>query len=325
MSARRILLLAWLGAYVASGLFIVQGNEKGVVRRFGRVLTAPDGGARLLSSGLHFDLPWPFSAVDRINLNELRTLSIGSVELDAADANLFLRTLNSVNQSEFLTGDKNILNVQIGVQYRVSESGVLDYLYASQAPERHLSLLAESTAADLIAASGVDFVHPLGLGELRNRLTTRVRELAAQLKLGVEVDEVTVNAVYPPIRVKAYFLDVSNARADKENYIHTARAYAEQKRAASQAEQKRIVNEAEAYRRERIELAQGEAESFNRLIAEFQRQEAAGVQSYAAARQMALRRRYLDTMEEVLGKVAGKVFLGSGRQVDLTILRNPKE
>jgi len=312
-------------AYVATGLFVVQGNEKGVVRRFGRIVTTPDGRAQLLGSGLHYDLPSPFSRVDRINLNEVHTLAIGSVELDAVDDGGFLRTLNSVNQSQFLTGDKNILHVQIGVQYRVSETGVIDYLFASESPQRRLEQLAEATAADLIAASGVDFVHPLGLGELRALLTARVRTLVERQRLGIEVDEVAVNAVYPPARVKAYFLDVANARADKENYIHAARAYADQRQSAARAEERQTLDEAQIYRRDLVEQARGEAESFGRLIAEFKRQEGQGVQTYAQARRMALRRMYVDTVEEIFSKVAGKVFLDSGQQVDLTIFRNPKE
>jgi len=319
------LLLAVVAGYLATGVFVVQGNERAIVRRLGRVVTTPAGEPRLLASGLHYDLPYPLARVDRVNLNEVRTLALGSVELDAVEDGAFLRTLNSINQSQFLTGDKNILNLQIGVQYRVSQAGVRQYLYASESPERHLALLVESTAADLIAASGVDFVHPLGLVQLREMLTTRVRALAEEHRLGIEVDEVAVNAVYPPVRVKSYFLDVSNARADKENYIHTARAYAEQRRAAADAERQSLIDEAETYRRDIVEQSRGEAESFARLIAEFQRQEAEGIQSYAQARQMALRRRYLDTMEEVLAKVAGKVLLDSGQQVDITIFRDPKQ
>ncbi|MGE3314920.1 MAG: protease modulator HflK [Planctomycetaceae bacterium] len=318
-------LICLLVAYFATGFFVIQGNEKGLVRRWGKAQTNGDGEPNLLAGGLHYDLPWPIARVDRVNLNEVRTLTLGSIELDSSEGGGFLRSLNSIEQAQFLTGDKNILNVQIGVQYRVSEKKVLDYLYHSQSPERHLALLAESTAADLIASSGVDFVHPLGLGELRERLTSRVRQLSVEHRLGIEIDEVAVNAVYPPVLVKAYFLDVSNARADKENYIQTARAFAEQKLAASQAEQKQIIDSAESYRREIVDLAEGEAESFTRLVAELKRQEAEGLHTYAEARQMALKRRYLDTMEEVLGKVAGKVFLDSGQPVDLTILKNPKD
>jgi membrane protease subunit HflK len=325
MNRRAFAAVCALAAYCATGLFIIQGNERGIVRRFGQVVTNPDGGPDLLVGGLHYDLPWPFSRVDRVNLNEVRTLTLGSVELDETESSGFLRSANAINRAQFLTGDKNILNIQLGVQYRVSENHVFDYLYSSESPEAHLALTVESTAADLIAASGVDFVHPIGLSELRERLTTRTRELVAKHRLGVEIDEVAINAVYPPITVKPFFLDVSNARADKENHIHAARAYAEQKRAASEAEQKQIIDAAETYGREIVELAEGEAESFTRLIVELKRQEAEGIQSYADARRMALKRRYLDTMEDVLAKVAGKVFLDSGQQVDLTIFRDPKQ
>ncbi len=314
-----------VAAYLMTGWYVVQGNEKGVVRRFGRVLATAEGRPQLVGSGLHFDLPYPFSRVDRVKLNEVHTLTIGSVELDTAEEGGFLRTLNSLNQSQFLTGDKNILNVQIGVQYRVSETGAVRYLYASESPAKQLERLVEATAADMIASSGVDFVHPLGLGELREMLTARVRTLVSEHQLGIEVDEVAINAVYPPARVKSYFLDVANARADKENYIHAARTYAEQRQSAAQAENRQVLDEAEIYSRDLFENAQGQAESFTRVVAEFRRQETEGVQPYAQARRMALRRQYVDTLTEVLSKMAGKVFLDSGEKVDLTIFRNPKE
>ena len=65
--------LSWgaivLTVYLASGFYVVRGNEQAVVRRFGRADRA------LVASGLHFDLPWPFARIERVNRHELRTLS----------------------------------------------------------------------------------------------------------------------------------------------------------------------------------------------------------------------------------------------------------
>ncbi len=321
--------LLWIAVllvvYLGSGFYIVQGNQNAVVRRFGRLVRTETGHASLRSSGLHYDLPWPLVKIDRVNLNEVRTLRIGSAEVEDVDGTEFLQSIGTAGQSQFLTGDKNILNLQIIVQYRVSEANVAGFLFGSQSAERRLELLAESTAADLVSRSGVDFVHPLGLGQLREMLTDRTRELAGEHRLGIDVEEVSISAVYPPVRVKAAFLDVSNARADKQKYINAARAYAEQRRAAARGEEQQILDTAGIYRQQTVEAARGASDSFTKIIEQFKRDEQQGIQSYAQARQMALGRRYIDAMEEILPGVAGKVFLDSGKPVDLTIFRDPKE
>ena len=88
---------------------------------------------------------------------------------------------------------------------------------------------------------------------------------------------------------------------------------------------KLTIDDAEALRQRTVEESRAKADSFSRLIAQFQTAERAGEQSYASARQMALGRRYVEVMNEILGKVAGKVFLDSGQPVDLTIFRERSE
>jgi membrane protease subunit HflK len=313
-------------AYASTGLYVVRGNERAVVRRFGRVITADDDKPAFRAGGLHYDLPWPFSQVDRVNLNAVRAVTIGLVEVDLMEQHLgFLQPATPVQASQFLTGDKNILNLQLSVQYRVSEQYCRDFLFSQTMPEERLKLLAESSAADLISRSGVDFVHPLGLGELSAMLTAAVRRMAKSHRLGVEVDEVTINSVTPPASVKADFLDVVNARNDRQRYINSANAYAVGQRETARAEAQSRIDSAEIYRQQTVESARGKANSFTKLIEQLRDQEQSGLQSYAAARQMAMQRLYVETMSDVLKKVAGKVFLDSGKEVDLTIFRDPEE
>ena len=64
-------LMAWL----VSGFYIVQGNQQGVVRRFGRLVRNDAGRVQISPSGLRWDLPWPLAQVDRVNTHEVRTLT----------------------------------------------------------------------------------------------------------------------------------------------------------------------------------------------------------------------------------------------------------
>ena len=122
-----VLLLA---GYLCSGFYVVRGNEKASVRRFGKAqytnvgTDAGVGTISLRNSGLYFDLPWPFVEVDRVNVSEVRTLTIGSAEADDIEGSQFLQAVDAARQSQFLSGDKNILNLQIRVHYRISEEHV---------------------------------------------------------------------------------------------------------------------------------------------------------------------------------------------------------
>jgi membrane protease subunit HflK len=308
-----------LAGYLATGFYVVRGNEKVAVERFGHVVRDSNGDVALVGSGLHYTLPWPCSSIERINLNEVRTLSIGMAEIAEPGAGGFLRALDAENQSQFLTGDKNILHLQIIAQYRIAEPSVDDYLFRSTAPERHLERIVESVATGLIAQSGVDFVHPLGQVELNAFLTSDVRRLAQEQRLGLEIDDVAINAVYPPILLKSYFVDVTSARADKVNSINEGLAYAESRAAAATAEARRTLDEAASYRRQTVESARAQAESFVRLIDQFRREEQSGGRTYVEARQIAMTRRYYDTMRDILKSVSMKVLLDSAEPADLTI------
>ncbi len=318
---KRLLIVTGLlaVAYVASGFYIVKGNEKALVRRFGKAQLP------LVGSGLHYALPWPMSTVSRINPNEVRTLQVGGAVSELIEGDQFLLAAQQYQSSEFLTGDKNILNLQVNVQFRLSEAGAAEYLFGSVNPEAHLRLITESLVADVVARSGVDFVHPLGLAELRAILTRRVDELVTSHNLGIVIENVTIEGVSPPLLVKQAFLDVSNARASKERFINEAQAYREQTVAAAHADARQLSDRAKTARRTSIESARGKADRFRNIVAQFRADEQSGVQTYAQSRQMAQRQMYIEMLETIIPKLAGKTLLDSDKPVNLTIFPETSE
>lgn len=307
--AGRIAAAGLLIGYLLTGFFTVPANEVAVVRRFGRA-TWP---AR--SSGLQYDLPWPFAKVDRVNLNAIRTLTVG----EATDtANAFLSPATS-QPTTFLTGDRNLLQLQVAVQYRVSEEFLAQWLYGSDAPEQRLRSLVETMIADLVSRSGVDFVHTQGLSELNNRLLTAVRSAAREQRLGCDVEQVTIDRAEPPPRVKAEFLDVSNARADMARSINEARGYAEQKLAESQADARQIVDNAERERGTRISSAKGSADRFVKLADQIQLDATSRNGNYTESRDLTLKRLYIETVREILGRVKSKIVLDSPQPANVML------
>ncbi len=311
-------------AWACSGIFVVGADEAAVVRVFGKAERTDAGVVLLRNSGLYFHLPWPITQIDRVRINEVRTVSVGNSELgDLGPDEPFLQTINSSQSDQLLSGDKNVLNVQLNVSYRVASDRVSEWLFGSTVVEQRLELLASSVLADVVLRSGVDFVHTLGHNEIRRAVLSRLTQLVEENSIGVELEDVTIASVAPPVRVKADFVDVMNARADRETYVNRARDYESQRQSAGSAEAAKLKNEARTYAQRKLDLAAAEAESFNRLIDQFVVASENRPSSYSEVRQMALRREFIDTLEEVLQKVDAKVLLDSGEQVDITLHRNP--
>lgn len=298
-------------AYLACGLYVVRGNEQALVRRFGH--------ARLpmAASGLHYDLPWPFTQIDRVNVNEERTLAIGAAGGEAVSGGGFLTEIAIDRQAEFLTGDKNILNLNLVVQYRVADP--YRYLCSGRSPEVGLKLLVESIATDVISRCGVDYVHPLGLNELRSLLTREAQAAVESQAWGLTVDDVTISGVFPPVEVKAAFLDVSNARAERERGINEELARSEKTQAAAEAKAQQTRDRAESGKNARVETARGAADRFTSVVSGFAREATSSGTSVEEVRRRAMQRAFASTIEELLPKLAVKVLLGTEGATDLTI------
>lgn len=312
---KRIVLfgLLLLAAYAATGVFVVRGNEQAVVRWFGRVQP------KLTGSGLHYALPWPMCRVDRVNLNETRTVTVGLGNADEVDDSDFLKPLASSRQSEYLTGDKNILHLQISVQFRIEDP--LPFLLHQESPERHLRYLTQALVSDVVARSGVDYVHPLGLNALRQRLTVEARRMAGMQALGVFVEDVTLGDVRPPVPVKQAFLDVSNARAEKDRLISEAQTMSEKLVAQAEAQASQLRDQAESSRAQDLSEASAEANRFNALVDQFDRAKTSTPDSRAQARTLTMQRLYWTTLEDLLPKLARQIYVDGQKPVDLTIQR----
>jgi membrane protease subunit HflK len=310
-----------LAAYLAGGFYVVRGNEQALIRRFGKADPA------LVAGGLHFDLPWPLARIERVNVHELRTLSIGIAVSEPFDGAGFLLNADRDRpgldrEGEFLTGDKNILNLHVNVHYAVADPHA--FLFGCKSPETGLKLLAESLVAETVAQSSVDYVHPLGLNELRALLTQAARHAAAGEPWGIEVDRVTIGSVLPPVEVKAAFLDVSNARAERDRVLSQEHSRAEKLLAASRAAAGQLADRAQADRLSRIESARGTADRFLRIIEQFRREAGSEGATYDEVRRATMQRLWTGMLEELLPRLARKILVDPLHPVDL-MLFNPAE
>jgi membrane protease subunit HflK len=284
-------------AYLATGVYFVQPDEQALIRRFGAVIGAPS------EPGPHFGLPWGMDQVDRIKPREVKRVTVGPLNV-AADA-------VGAAQSQFMTGDRNLVNVRATIQFAIKEPRL--YRFQSAETDRLVAAAAEAALTQALAQQAVDMVLTLGKRDLGVRLAGTLQTLVDGYGLGIVIRSVDVGGVEPPAEVADAFDKVISALREREQAINQAHSFASRTLAQSQGDSQRITDEGKGHRDRVVHQAQGEAERFESLLAEYRRSPA-----------LTSTRLYLEAMAQILPKLRSKLIIDSGSEVDLSILREER-
>jgi membrane protease subunit HflK len=289
------LVLAIVAVWALSGIYVVMPDQQAVETLFGKVIRP-----RVLP-GLHYALPWPVQQVAKLKVRQLQRLVVGG---DLSDGVLG-RTPPLVSQ--FLSGDQNIINMRVVVQYSVGVPA--DYLFQAQNPSQTVGAVVESEMARRVAHRGVDAILTTEKAALQDETLAAAQRTLNEYRAGVLLSTINIESVTPPPEAAGAFRDVASARADTARIVSEAEGYANDliPKARGQAQQMR--EEAEAYREKKINEAAGDASRFSQIAAE-----------YAKASQVTSQRLYLETMEQVLPRIK-KMIVDKNGNLDLTIIR----
>jgi membrane protease subunit HflK len=293
-SKQRIVLTA-AALWVLSGVYLVAPDQQAVETLFGRVV-AP----RVLP-GLHYALPWPFERVEKLKVRQLQRLVVGG---DLPDSALG-RT--QPLRSQFLTGDQNIINLRVVVQYSVGVPG--DYLFQTQDPAQVAGAAVEAEMARRVARRGVDAALTTEKAAIQDEVRAAAQRLLNEYRSGVLLSTVNIESVTPPPEAADAFRDVASARADTARIVNDAEGYANDLIPKARGQAQQLREESEAYRERKINEAAGDAARFNQIAAE-----------YSKAAQVTGQRLYLETMEQVLPRIR-KLIVDKNGNLDLTIVR----
>jgi hypothetical protein len=150
-------LLAALVAVVwlASGFYIVDASQRGLVLQFGKFKETTE-------PGLRWRLPYPIQSVEMVNLTGVRTVEVG---YRGSERNKVLK------EALMLTDDENIVNIQFAVQYVLKDP--VEYLFNNRIPDDAVMGAAETAMREIVGKSKMDFV----LYEGREQIATQAAKL----------------------------------------------------------------------------------------------------------------------------------------------------
>ena len=203
---------------------------------------------------------------------------------------------------ELLTGDTNLVNVNLSVHYKIENSA--DYLLNVSNSEALLQSSATTSIRQIVGENTIDYTLTDGKPEIESSVQQALQETMDRNGTGLEIVSVQLVEAAPPEAVLSSFEDLATARQDSVIYINEATAYQNTIVPQARADAYQQVAEAEGYREETIKTAQGDADLFS------QRQEA-----YASYPRVTRFRLYMEAMEEVLPNVQ-KLLLGGNVSVD---------
>ncbi len=259
-----LVLVVFLWVILGGPFYIVGPEEEGVVLTFGRyTATTPPG--------FHFKWPWPVQTVYKPPVNVVQRIEIGFRTLSNTPPSYisFTNDKDMLAEAQMLTGDENIIDCAITVQFRIGSA--TDYLFNVRDPEGTLRDIAEASARLIIGDNAIDAVLTTGKLEIQNRMMEMIQSISDEYKMGVNVIAVQLMDVQPPLPVSAAFKDVATAREDMQAYINEAESYRNQRIPQALADSVSLVNSALGYSAGRVNNARGEAFRFTAVAQEYEK------------------------------------------------------
>ena len=268
-----LLFVFWL----FNAIYMVDEQEQAVVLRFGEY-------HRTVESGLHIYFP-PFEKKFQRNVTQVRSYR---------------------QQGQMLTEDENIVEVPLAVQYRISN--LEDFVLKVEDPEASLRHATESALRHVVGSTSMHQVLTEGREQMGVETTERLQRYLDAYQTGITVVQVNIESAQAPAEVQDSFDDVIRAREDEVRERNQAESYANGVIPEPRGQAQRLLEEANGYRQAMVARADGEAERFNLLVAQ-----------YRQAPEVMRERMFIETMQEVLSNTS-KIMVSGGDSSNLLYL-----
>ena len=316
-----------LTTYLLSGVYTVKPGEEAVARIFGKEVR------HAITEGLHYRLPWPIEAIEKVNIMEVRRVDVGIPFSDKALLFPKNRSLSTSladgghkghgapsegfetprprpvsGNNQFFTGDENILEIKMNIQYRIKDTS--DYLFNVNSPDSLIPSAARAAVTEILGGMRVDDLLTVAKAQTQKRIARETQKMLDEYRTGLYIINVNFQEVNPPKEVAQAFRDVASAKEEREEKINKAQGYWNAVIPEARGKAHKTISNAEGYRQEVINRSRGDAEKFSVMLTEYRR-----------AKSVTGDRLYLETIEKVLAKAKKFVVDSKKERVNLKFVK----
>ncbi len=272
-----VALLVWL----ASGFFIVQEGQQGVILEFGKYKSTT-------GAGIQWRLPYPIQAHEVVNVGQVRNVEIGYRQNSKT---------RMARESLMLTDEENIIDMQVAVQYRIKDP--TEFLFKNRNAEDNVMQSAETAIREVVGRNKMDFVLYSGREEMAVLIQQLAQRILDRYNTGIAILNVTILNAQPPEQVQAAFDDAVRARQDRERQKSEGQAYANDVIPRASGTASRLIEEAKGYQQRIVAQSEGDASRFKAVLG-----------AYSKAPGVTRERMYLETMQQIFSNTT-KVMVDS--------------
>jgi regulator of protease activity HflC (stomatin/prohibitin superfamily) len=357
-TALKVAMAALVVLYLMRGFFFCGADEVKIKLRFGRPVKVSLGADRGegyvidAASGWHY--AWPWEEVETISLSE-RSLGIreafSASQMGQQQGGPEGPGLNPKTDNYIITGDVNVVHVQLQARYRPrsDEEGALDYAFRMKPqeaekgqetpppPAQILRRLVIASTLETVSSWGVLDVwkktkdvpgraEPIELfDEIEDRVRRKLRRFEEHngFTLGVELTAIErIQDPEVPANVQQAFDMYQQAESEKQRLISEGEQEANRITANAEGRQAEIIAEARAYKSRIVSIARADHEMLLNLM---------DVYRESPKKASILREwHYQRMVEELLGEAEGSFVLhqtgeGSERELWLQLGRPAKK
>ncbi|GAB5442780.1 MAG: FtsH protease activity modulator HflK [Fuerstiella sp.] len=303
--ATRIILIA-LGLLfgvliITRAMYTVEPHERAVVMRFGEYHSTEN-------PGLHFCIPY----VDHVLTADMRERTVRlPVDIDTR------RRPREINEEDvlMLTGDLNAAAVEWTIQWRVRDPD--DYLFKFHRDDVSqdeylqyiISVIGRTVMNRLMGDYSIDEVLTQKRMEIREKARDATQEMLDKYNCGISITDLQLQRVTPPDQVKDSFAAVNEAVQTRDKLENEANKTRNTLLPKAKADRDKAIREAEGYAARRRSEVKGEIDA---LMVQYEQ--------FAKAPEETRQRLYLESLENVLGKVRNKTIIDSDLQQLLPLL-----
>lgn len=312
-------LCALLVLWLASGIYRVNSDELGVVLRFGAY-------HRTTTPGLNYHLPYPVERVLIPSVTSVNKVEVGyrsnapqppSLRSGKTGMQGMGEGLPQNREGLMLTKDRNIVDIDFEVQWKIDATAPQKYLFNMRDPAGSVKPVAEAAMREVIGRNNLEDVLTTAQSQIAEDTRAIMQQMFDAYDAGIEVIAVNLSRPDVPQPVIDEFQDVKRAEQNKETAESVAEGYRNEMIPRAKGEAAQIEQEALAYKARVVASAQGDAARFQSVYRE-----------YAQAKNVTRRRIYLETMEEILRGIP-KVIVdpaarGNGGMVQMLPVPMPK-
>ncbi len=277
-----IALVLWL----LSGIYVVGPDEVGVVQTFGKY-------SRAAQSGLNYHFPYPIEKVSTPKVTEVKRIEIGFRTVGKNQYQTIER------ESLMLTGDENIVDAEMIVQYRIKDP--VAYTFNFIKPELTVREASEASLRTVVGRHNIDEALTSGKFMIQEETKELIQNILDKYNTGILIVAVQLQDVSPPQQVIAAFKDVASAKEDKNRMVNQAEGYRNDVIPKARGEAQAQIREAEGYKKARIARAEGDVAKFSAVLKE-----------YRKAKGVTETRMYLETVEDILQNTE-KIIVPDGK------------